>query len=61
MEKISGANAVFKARITPAEVRAKIAEDKAKLAGKESKINKVSEKLPQVCAEDTETEEPKKS
>lgn len=34
MEKINGANTVFKARITPAEVRAKIEEDKAKVAAK---------------------------
>lgn len=34
MEKINGTSTVFKARITPAEVRAKIEEDKAKAAAK---------------------------
>jgi hypothetical protein len=44
MEKINSTSTVFKARITPAEVRAKIAEDQAKVAAKGEKIgNKVVE------------------
>jgi hypothetical protein len=62
MEK-NGNSPTFHAKITPAQVLARIAEDKK---AKEPKISKVSEKSPQVdpghvSAEDPEAEEPKKA